>query len=93
MARVESFPKAIEERVERTPIVGRRARGAQVLSGFARQLAIGSPEGIRTPDLFLERKWPQKSDPVARQRRIAQDQRRTDAPDGPNRASEKRPAN
>ena len=30
-------------------------RSAQVLSGFARQLAISSPEGIRTPDLFLER--------------------------------------
>ena len=29
-------------------------RSAQVLCGFGRQLAISSPEGIRTPDLFLE---------------------------------------
>jgi hypothetical protein len=89
MARVESFSKAIEERVERTPnrrpegarrsavamldgmpvhpsdLTGSSAeeaqcspdceRSAQVLSGFARQLAISSPEGVKHAEVITGR--------------------------------------
>jgi hypothetical protein len=34
---------------------------------------LGSPEGIRTPDLFLERKRPQRSDLNERKKRIVQE--------------------
>ena len=53
---------------------------------------VCSPEGIRTPDLFLERIRLQKSDLEASTPRIVQKWELVDAPDGPNRASEKRPS-
>ena len=44
-----------------------------------------SPEGIRTPDLFLEREGTKKSDLATKTLTI-------DAPDRPKRASEKSPS-
>ena len=58
---------------------------------FVRQLATCSPEGIRTPDLFLEGNGCKEATYTSEATQILTEYELIDAPDGPSRPSEKRP--